>query len=334
MPGKQAPSPDDDAEHHAPTSSALSRFFGEYGLPGARSGSRRRATITAPWRYHLSRAGVRARSWSRRSAWPGRGRLCTTAGTRTIRRTRRSSCTCFRSARSSSSTIRWSPATNDIQEIVEDPRASSRASKTELWHRILTHYLPLYFPEADRFHRSSRTDWFLAFLEALSLTALHLRHEQGGVHRGRVDGNRAQACRKSRLLSDIYETAKHLGRACPSGPTSRRDPRCSAWCWRKGRSLIRAAQRDRGARRRAAVRIIRLPAAAHDPRDRPDQRLDDSGGGRRPAPLPPSPTVPEVLRHGPGDRPVRHVPRPDARCRSTAMPACGAPSGWRARSPC
>lgn len=30
---------------------------------------------------------------------------------------------------------------------------------------MLTQYLPLYFPEADRFHRSSRTDWFLAFLE-------------------------------------------------------------------------------------------------------------------------------------------------------------------------
>ena len=45
--------------------------------------------------------------------------------------------------------------TADIQEL----------SKTELWHRILTHYLPLYFPEAERFHRSSRTDWFLAFLD-------------------------------------------------------------------------------------------------------------------------------------------------------------------------
>jgi hypothetical protein len=38
-------------------------------------------------------------------------------------------------------------------------------SKTELWHRVLTHYLPLYFPEADRFHRSSRSDCFVAFIE-------------------------------------------------------------------------------------------------------------------------------------------------------------------------
>jgi transposase len=53
---------------------------------------------------------------------------------------------------------------NDIQELSKTHDAVSRA-KTELWHRILTHYLPLYFPEAERFNRSSRSDWFLAFLE-------------------------------------------------------------------------------------------------------------------------------------------------------------------------
>lgn len=54
--------------------------------------------------------------------------------------------------------------TNDIQELSKTHDIVSK-SKTELWHRILTHYLPLYFPEADRFHRSSRSNWFFAFLE-------------------------------------------------------------------------------------------------------------------------------------------------------------------------
>jgi hypothetical protein len=54
--------------------------------------------------------------------------------------------------------------TNEIQELSKNHDMISK-SKTELWHRILTHYLPLYFPEADRFHRSSRSDWFFAFLE-------------------------------------------------------------------------------------------------------------------------------------------------------------------------
>ena len=54
--------------------------------------------------------------------------------------------------------------TNDLQELSKTHDLVSRC-KTELWHRVLTHYLPLYFPEADRFHRSSRSDWFFAFLE-------------------------------------------------------------------------------------------------------------------------------------------------------------------------
>ena len=54
--------------------------------------------------------------------------------------------------------------TADIQELSKTHHIVARW-KAELWHRILTHYLPLYFPEAERFHRSSRTDWFLAFLD-------------------------------------------------------------------------------------------------------------------------------------------------------------------------
>ena len=37
--------------------------------------------------------------------------------------------------------------TNDIQELSKTHDIVSK-SKSELWHRILTHYLPLYFPEA------------------------------------------------------------------------------------------------------------------------------------------------------------------------------------------
>jgi len=64
--------------------------------------------------------------------------------------------------------------TNDIQELSRTRDAVSRA-KTEPWHPlpgrrmqafaergILTRQLPLRFPEADRFHRRSRTGRFLA----------------------------------------------------------------------------------------------------------------------------------------------------------------------------
>ena len=53
---------------------------------------------------------------------------------------------------------------NDIQELSKTHEIISK-SKTELWHRLLTHYLPLYFPEAAKFAGNSRSDWFLAFLE-------------------------------------------------------------------------------------------------------------------------------------------------------------------------
>jgi transposase len=95
---------------------------------------------------------------------------------------------------------------NDIQELSKTHEIVSRA-KTELWHRILTHYLPLYFPEADRYHRSSRTDWFLAFLEAFPSPHFiaAMGKESFIAAAWTVVGRRVS---KTELLSDIYETAK------------------------------------------------------------------------------------------------------------------------------
>ena len=60
---------------------------------------------------------------------------------------------------------------NDIQELSKTHKIVSRV-KTELWHRILTHYLPLYFPEAERFHRSACKIRF--FERALSRASLRI----------------------------------------------------------------------------------------------------------------------------------------------------------------
>jgi transposase len=96
--------------------------------------------------------------------------------------------------------------TNDIQELSKTHEFVSR-SKTELWHRILTHYLPLYFPEAERYHRSSRTDWFLAFLEAFPSPHFIAAMEQDAFLEAAspVVGRRVS---KTELLLDIYATAK------------------------------------------------------------------------------------------------------------------------------
>lgn len=96
--------------------------------------------------------------------------------------------------------------TNDIQELSKTHEIVSK-SKTELWHRILTHYLPLYFPEAERFHRSSRSDWFLAFLEMFPSPYFITAMPKAAFIKAAwvVVGRRVS---KEQLLSDIYETAK------------------------------------------------------------------------------------------------------------------------------
>lgn len=96
--------------------------------------------------------------------------------------------------------------TNDLQELSKTHDIISR-SKTKLWHRILTHYLPLYFPEAERFHRSSRSDWFFAFLERYPSPHFISAMSKADfiADAWHVVGRKVS---KERLLSDIYETAR------------------------------------------------------------------------------------------------------------------------------
>jgi hypothetical protein len=95
--------------------------------------------------------------------------------------------------------------TADIQELSKTHEIVSR-SKTELWHRILTHCLPLYFPEAERFHRSSRTDWFPAFLEKYPSPHMisAMSREVFIADSWEAVGRKVS---KEQLLSDIYATA-------------------------------------------------------------------------------------------------------------------------------
>lgn len=94
---------------------------------------------------------------------------------------------------------------NDIQELSKTHEVVSKA-KTELWHRLLTHYLPLYFPEAARFSGNSRSDWFLAFLEAFPTPASVTAVTKDAFIDAAWDvvGKKVS---KARLLGDIYETA-------------------------------------------------------------------------------------------------------------------------------
>ena len=95
---------------------------------------------------------------------------------------------------------------NDIQEPSKTHEVISKA-KTELWHRLLTHYLPLYFPEVARFAGNSRSDWFLAFLERFPTPAsitIYFK-EQFVDEAWDIVGRKVS---KAQLLGDIYETAR------------------------------------------------------------------------------------------------------------------------------
>ena len=127
---------------------------------------------------------------------------------------------------------------NDIQELSKTHEVVSKA-KTELWHRLLTHYLPLYFPEACRFAGNSRSDWFLAFLERFPTPAsITMFSKEAFI--GAAWGVVGKKVSKARLLGDIYETA------CSSTglPVSFDSPSIAMFRMviAEGRSLIR--QRD------------------------------------------------------------------------------------------
>lgn len=95
---------------------------------------------------------------------------------------------------------------NDVQELSKTHEIVSKA-KTELMHRLQTHYLPLYFPEAERFYNGSRGDWFFAFLEQFPTPASirGLPKEAFVAAAWDVIGRRVS---KTQLIGDIYETAK------------------------------------------------------------------------------------------------------------------------------
>ncbi len=95
---------------------------------------------------------------------------------------------------------------NDWQELSKTHEIVSKA-KTEAMHRLQTHYLPLYFPEIERFRHNSRSEWFFIFLDRFPVPAaiMALSREQFIEAAWPVIGRKVA---KARILGDIYETAK------------------------------------------------------------------------------------------------------------------------------
>ena len=95
---------------------------------------------------------------------------------------------------------------NDWQELSKTHEAISKA-KTETLHRLTTHYLPLYFPEIDRFRNNSRAEWFFRFLYRFPTPAAITGLSQAEFIAASWDVVGRKVNKKS-FLSDIYETAR------------------------------------------------------------------------------------------------------------------------------
>ena len=95
---------------------------------------------------------------------------------------------------------------HDLQEMANTYQQVS-LRKVRLQHAIVTHHLPLYFPEAERYLHSSRAEWFTnvlrltpcpAAVRALSKAAFIAKA------RAEVGGHKTD---KTRWLADFYEAA-------------------------------------------------------------------------------------------------------------------------------
>lgn len=85
-------------------------------------------------------------------------------------------------------------------------------------HSVLNHFLPLYFPEAEKYFQSSRLDWFINFLKEYPCpaTIVCLSEDQFIKEAWAVKGRKVS---KRQLLRDIYSTAK-TSVALPIDPDS------------------------------------------------------------------------------------------------------------------
>jgi transposase len=95
---------------------------------------------------------------------------------------------------------------NDLQEMADTYQRIS-LHKVQLHHTIMTHYLPLYFPEAERYCHNSRAEWFTQLLLlAPCPQAVQEYSKQEFVEKaGKISGRKVD---KQRLLADFYEAAR------------------------------------------------------------------------------------------------------------------------------
>jgi transposase len=94
----------------------------------------------------------------------------------------------------------------DLQEMANTYQQVS-LRKVRLQHSLITHHLPLYFPEAERYLHSSRAEWFtqlLLFAPCPAAVRQYTKAAFVAAAREEIAGRKVD---KARWLADFYETA-------------------------------------------------------------------------------------------------------------------------------
>ena len=94
---------------------------------------------------------------------------------------------------------------HDLLEIANTYEQISRR-KVVLWNVIVTHYLPLYFPEAEQYSHSSRAEWFTQLLILAPCRAAVAKYTEAEFRKvaRKIGGAKTD---KMRWLNDFYQTA-------------------------------------------------------------------------------------------------------------------------------
>ena len=95
---------------------------------------------------------------------------------------------------------------HDLQELANTYQQVS-LRKVRLHHSLVTHYLPLYFPEAERYLHSTRATWFTELLLFTPCPAAVRRYSKAAFVAAASAQIAGRKVDKARWLADFYDTA-------------------------------------------------------------------------------------------------------------------------------
>lgn len=102
------------------------------------------------------------------------------------------------------------PLINNYNEIQELSKTYEQVSlrKVRIQHAIFTHYIPLYFPEAQKYFHSSRAKWFSSLLLKFPVPASIIKYTQEDFIQAAWDTT-GRKVDKINWLKDFYLTAQN-----------------------------------------------------------------------------------------------------------------------------